>query len=60
MKDPRPENIGGQKRVVHKYEHRIDWGYVIAGVGGLAVAYVLFRLFADASDTDDDGDLVNS
>jgi len=40
MDDPKPENVVGQKRVVHKVEHRIDWGYVAAGVGLLALAWI--------------------
>jgi len=44
MDDPKPENVVGQKRVVHKVEHRIHWGYVAAGVGLLALAWMGWRL----------------
>ena len=53
MQDPPAANIKGQKRVVHRMEHRFDWGYVALGVGCLAVAYVLYRLFVDDGDDDD-------
>lgn len=59
MKDPKPENIAGQKRVIHRVEHRVDWGYVAAGVGALVVAYVLLRLFSDSSESED-GDFANT
>jgi len=45
MQDPKPENIKGAKTVSHHVEHRVDWGYVIGGVGVLVLAYVLFRIF---------------
>lgn len=57
MQDPKPENIAGQKRVIHRVEHRIDWGYVAAGVGVLAVAYVLLRLFSGGSGSESADDL---
>lgn len=53
MQDPKPENIAGSKQVVHKVEHRIDWGYVALGVGGLAVAYVLYRLMSAGSESEE-------
>lgn len=59
MQDPKPENIAGQKRVIHRVEHKVDWGYVAAGVGALAVAYVLLRLFSGGSGSED-GDLPNT
>ena len=38
---PQPENIEGQKRVVHKVEHAIEWHYVAAAVAVIAiVAYI--------------------
>jgi hypothetical protein len=55
MKDPKPENIRGTKQVVHKVEHRIDWGYVTLGIGVLVLAFVLYRLFSGGSpETEDD------
>jgi hypothetical protein len=59
MQDPKPENIAGQKRVVHRVEHRIDWGYVVAGVGLVAVAYVMYRLLVEGSESEED-DLPNT
>lgn len=53
MHDPKPENVVGQKRVVHKVEHRIDWGYVAGGIGLLAVAWVGWRFFRDTGQDDD-------
>lgn len=52
MEDPKPENIVGEKRAVHRVEHRIDWGYLTLGLGALAVGYVLYRLFVQTGDSD--------
>ena len=51
MKDPKPENIRGAKTVTHSVEHRVDWGYVVGGLGLLVLAYVLYRMFGP---TDED------
>jgi len=59
MQDPKPENIAGRKRVVHSVEHIVPWGQVALGIGGLALAYVLYRLFSGSSDSED-GDLANA
>jgi len=56
MQDPQPENITGTKQVVHRVEHNIHWGYVAAGVGLLAVAFVLYRLL-DLDGEDDESDM---
>jgi len=37
VNDPTPENISGEKRVVHSVEHSINWGYVALAIVGLAV-----------------------
>lgn len=57
MQDPKPENIAGSKQVVHKVEHRIDWGHVALGVGGMLLAYVLYRLFGTDRDDRESGDM---
>jgi len=41
MEDPLPENIDGQKRVVHTVEHRVNWGYVAAAVAVLVVVAIV-------------------
>lgn len=37
MEDPMPENIAGEKRVVHRVEHQVNWGYVALAVVALLV-----------------------
>jgi hypothetical protein len=62
MNDPHPANIQGQKRVVHKVEHRINWGYVAAGVGLFVLAWVVSGMLQSSSDdeTGFDGGAANS
>lgn len=55
MQDPKPANISGSKTVTHSYSHRFDWGYVAAGVGMVALAYVLYKIFCSGSKDDEDG-----
>lgn len=50
MSDPAPENVTGEKRVVHSVEHSIPWGHVALGVGLLALAYVLHAHLTDDGD----------
>jgi len=50
MADPPPENVTGEKRVVHSVEHSIPWGHVALGVGLIVVAYVLHAHLIDGSD----------
>jgi hypothetical protein len=54
MKDPKPENIIGEKSVSHRVEHRVDWGWVAGGVGLLALAFVLYRIFGPTADDAED------
>lgn len=42
--EPKPENIEGTKRVVHKVEHGIEWHYVIAAVAVVAVAWAGYQV----------------
>ena len=53
MQDPKPENIAGSKQVLHKVEHRVDWGYVALGIGALGVAYVLLKVLSTEPAGDD-------
>lgn len=53
MQDPKPANISGSKRVSHSYTHRIDWGYVAAGVGMVALAFVVYRVFGPKPEEDE-------
>lgn len=50
MDDPLPANIEGQKRVVHKVEHEIQWGYIAVGVGLLAVVWLGYRVIGPDDD----------
>jgi len=54
MQDPIQENIEGSKQVVHTYEHRIDWGYVIVGIAVLILAYAILRVFSDTKEDESD------
>jgi len=55
MQDPKPENIRGAKTVSHSVNHRVDWGYVVGGVGLLVLASVLHRLFTPSAGDEDEG-----
>lgn len=52
MKDPIPENITGEKRVVHTVSHEVNWGYLAVGTAGLLLVYVLLDPFGRNSDHD--------
>jgi len=56
MQDPPKENIQGTKATTHHVEHRVDWGHVALGIGGLALAYVIWRAVqsADGGDESDE------
>jgi hypothetical protein len=47
-------NIDGSKQVVHKVEHRVNWGYVAAGIGALVVAWVVYRGFVESDPKNED------
>ena len=55
MEDPLPENIEGQKRVVHTVEHRVNWGYVAAAIAVLAVLVVGSRRLSRSDDLEEGG-----
>lgn len=57
MNDPTPENISGEKRVVHSVEHQINWGYVALAVVGLAVVVKIGPALARSSSRDEEGAL---
>lgn len=54
MEDPLPENIDGEKRVVHTVSHQINWGYVAAAVVVLIVAAKIGPTLARSSSRDDE------
>ena len=49
-----PENISGEKRVVHSVEHSINWGYVALAIVGLAVIVKIGPALARSSSRDDE------
>ena len=54
VNDPAPENITGEKQVVHSVEHSINWGYVALAVVGLAVVVKIGPALARSSSRDDE------
>jgi hypothetical protein len=58
--EPEPANVDGKKieKVTHSVEHSIDWGHVAIGVGALAVAWALLRLFSTSEDKNEDDGLM--
>lgn len=54
--EPLPENISGEKRVVHRIEHNVQWGHVVLGAAAILLIYVVFDPFSSSeSDGDDTG-----
>lgn len=52
MEDPLPENIEGEKRVVHSIEHSVNWSHVAIA---LVVLYLLVAVgpsLLDRTETD--------
>jgi hypothetical protein len=41
MRDPKPDNISGEKVQRHVFKHEINWGYVAVAVALIVVAYRL-------------------
>jgi len=54
MQDPAPENITGEKQIVHKVEHRVNWGHVAVGIGLLTLALVAKRLVSESREDDEE------
>jgi len=54
MNDPAPENIEGQKRVVHSVEHSINWGHVAVAIVALVVALKIGPALRRSSSRDDE------
>jgi len=54
VNDPTPENISGEKRVVHSVEHSINWGYVALAIVGLAVVVKIGPALARSSGSEDE------
>ncbi|MFW5918426.1 MAG: hypothetical protein ACOCR0_02980 [Haloferacaceae archaeon] len=59
MEDPLPENIDGEKRVVHSIEHSVNWSHVAIA---LVVLYLLVAVGpslldgAGSASCDDEGE----
>lgn len=53
MEDPLPENIAGEKRVVHTVEHRVNWGYVALAVVALVLLVKVAPAVARSAEQDD-------
>ena len=54
VNDPVPENITGEKQVVHSVEHSINWGYVALAIVGLAVVVKIGPALARSSSRDEE------
>ena len=60
MADPLPENISGEKSVVHHHEHGFSWDFkvnishVILAAAIFAVAYVLHQKLNDGGTEQED------
>lgn len=57
MKDPLPENISGEKVVVHKVNHQIHWGYVSVAVALVFVVLAAREVLEDRDGEEGDGRL---
>ena len=51
--EPLPKNIDGEKRVVHRVEHEIQWAYVAGAAAVIVVGLVLFDPLGDDLEDDD-------
>jgi hypothetical protein len=60
MRDPPAENIRGTKASTHHVEHSIDWGHFALGIGGLVLAYVIWRAIEPTDDGGEDDESVIS
>jgi hypothetical protein len=54
MEDPLPENIAGEKQVVHSVEHSINWGYIALAVVALALITKIGPALARSSSRDEE------
>jgi hypothetical protein len=54
MEDPLPENISGQKRVIHTVNHDIQWGYVAIGLAVILLALKFGPPIRNAAAGDDE------
>jgi hypothetical protein len=54
MQDPIPENIDGQKTVVHTVEHQIQWGYVAIGAAGILLLLIVYKRM-ESEDSEEEG-----
>ena len=52
MRDPKPENISGEKVRRQVFKHEINWGYVAVAV---AMIYVVYRLDLGGDDGEENG-----
>ena len=54
MEDPLPENIDGEKQVVHTVSHQINWSHVAAAVVVLIVAWRFGPALSSSSSRDEE------
>jgi len=49
MPDPAPENIDGAKTVSysHKIHHKVNWGYVVLGLGLIALVLLAYSWYGE-------------
>lgn len=50
MRDPKPENIDGQKVQRHVFEHTVNWGYVALAIAVILVAWQIGLIDVGTSD----------
>lgn len=53
MRDPKPENISGEKRHSFSWEIEVDVGQLLLGLAVLFVAWKLAPLFTSQNDKDE-------
>lgn len=59
MRDPKVENITGEKHVQHVVEHSVDWGHVALGLAAIFAAWKVAGLL-DGDDQSQGNDEVPS
>jgi hypothetical protein len=56
MEDPLPENIEGEKRVVHTVNHNVNWSHVALAALGILFLLKFGPALLSASDDEEIGD----
>ena len=50
MRDPKPENITGEKTQQHVFKHQINWSHAAIAVAILVLSYVIYTSHRDEED----------